>query len=81
MPLSKFKSRKRNGNYQIFEIEREISLSTLDFSLESEDEDEVVLSGSVLLDPKLHNCWLAEVGGQHAGATNQHRDDDRDTIM
>ena len=36
MPLSKIESRKRNGNYQIFEIEREISLSTLDFSLESE---------------------------------------------
>ena len=32
----KIESRKRNGNYQIFEIEREISLSTLDFSLESE---------------------------------------------
>ena len=36
LPLSKIESRKRNGNYQIFEIEREISLSTLDFSLESE---------------------------------------------
>ena len=36
MPLSKIESRKRNGNYQIFEIESEISLSTLDFSLESE---------------------------------------------
>ena len=32
----KIESGKRNGNYQIFEIEREISLSTLDFSLESE---------------------------------------------
>ena len=31
LPLSKIESRKRNGNYQIFEIEREISLSTLDF--------------------------------------------------
>jgi len=36
LPLSKIESRKRNGKYQIFEIEREISLSTLDFSLESE---------------------------------------------
>ena len=36
LPLSKIESRKRNGNYQIFEIEREISLSTLDFSLKSE---------------------------------------------
>ena len=33
---------------------------------EDEDEDEVVLSGSVLLGPELHNCWLEEVGGQHA---------------
>ena len=31
LPLSKIESRKRNGKYQIFEIEREISLSTLDF--------------------------------------------------
>ena len=31
----KIESRKRNGNFQIFEIKREISLSTLDFSLES----------------------------------------------
>ena len=45
MPLSKIESRKRNGNYQIFEIEREISLSTLDFSLESET---------------LVNAWLVE---------------------
>ena len=36
LTLSKIESRKRNGNYQIFEIEREISLSTLDFSLESQ---------------------------------------------
>ena len=36
LPLSKIESRKRNGKYQIFEIEREISLSPLDFSLESE---------------------------------------------
>ena len=34
LSLSKIESRKRNGNYQIFEIE--ISLSALDFSFESE---------------------------------------------
>ena len=49
---------------------------------EDEDEDEVVLSGSVLLGP---GCIIG-AGSQRweanmPGATNQHRDDDRDTIM
>ena len=32
LPFSKIESRRRNGTYQFFEIDREISLSTLDFS-------------------------------------------------
>merc|ERR1719460_173880 len=53
LPLSKIESRKRNGNYQIFEIEREISLSTLDFSLESE----------TLVNAWLPSCLSKDNGG------------------
>ena len=45
--LSKIERRKGNGNYKIFDIEREISFSTLNFSLESET---------------LINAWLLVTG-------------------
>ena len=45
--ISKIERRKGNGNYKIFDIEREISFSTLNFSLESET---------------LINAWLLVTG-------------------
>ena len=77
MPLSKIESRKRNGNYQIFEIEIEISLSTLDFSLESETLvnacQEVAAPSLVKTEPAQTQQEYGEQPGQqyHAGELQQ----------
>ena len=55
LPLSKIESRKRNGKHQIFEIEREISLSTLDFSLESETLVNACLGARLRARPAEHH--------------------------